>query len=112
MSQKELKNKPLVEAILELRWKLSIQGIDPHYSLLLGRFPERIEAKYPLHEPLPNAQFSDAMMPYILQHRFRPGLNKWPLIQIGPGVMTVNETEGYTWDKFKELCIYGSEESL
>ena len=42
---KELKNKPLVEAILEIRWKL--QGlppgpqVDPHYKLLLGRLFDR-----------------------------------------------------------------------
>ena len=110
MSQKELKNKPLVEAILELRWKLPVQGTDPHYSLLLGRFSEKIENKYPFHEALPNAQFPDAMMPYALQHRFRPEPNKWPLIQIGTGLMTVNENEGYTsWENFKEECVYALE---
>ena len=25
----------------------------------------------------------------------------WPLAQIGPGIMTVNDTEGYTWREFR-----------
>lgn len=109
MSRKVLKNKPLVEAILELRWVLPAQAIpgmegDPHYRLLLGRFSERVERDYPFHEPLPTAQIPDAMAAHVVQHRFRTSEGKWPLVQIGPGVMTVNETDGYTWDDFKNRC--------
>jgi uncharacterized protein (TIGR04255 family) len=58
MPRKELKNKPLVEAILELKWTLPAQATpgmegDPHYRLLLGRFSERVESSYPFHGPLP-----------------------------------------------------------
>ena len=110
MPRKELKNKPLVEAILELKWALPPQatpGIegDPHYRLLLGRFSERVEGDYPFHEPLPTAQIPDAMAAHMVQHRFRTSEGKWPLVQIGPGVMTVNETDGYTWDDFKNRCV-------
>jgi uncharacterized protein (TIGR04255 family) len=109
VAQKELKNKPLVEAILELKWMLpaqpapEIQG-DPHYRVLLGRFSERVEGNYPFHEPLPTAQVPDGMVAHMVQHRFRISAGKWPLVQIGPGVMTVNETDGYTWDDFKNRC--------
>jgi uncharacterized protein (TIGR04255 family) len=44
------------------------------------------------------------MIPHMVQHRFRKGRGAWPLIQIGPGIMTVNETVGYTWDNFKSCC--------
>lgn len=109
MPKKDLKNKPLVEAIVELRWvlpgqePLGIQG-DPHYRLLLGRFSERVQTDYPFHEPLPTTQIPDAMVAHMVQHRFRIGERAWPLIQIGPGIMTVNETDGYTWDNFKPRC--------
>jgi len=110
MPKKDLKNKPLVEAILELKWALSapvtagMEG-DPHYRLLLGRFSERVENDYPFHEPLPTSQIPDAMAAHMVQHRFRIGDGKWPLVQIGPGIMTVNETDGYTWDDFKDRCL-------
>ena len=76
MSKKDLKNKPLVEAILEFKWKLTSQTAsriktDPHYSLLLGRFSEKVERDYPFHEPLPTTQVPDAMVAHMAQHRFR-----------------------------------------
>ena len=38
----------------------------------------------------------------IVKHRFRVGKDTWPLVQIGPGILTVNETEKYgTFDHFK-----------
>jgi len=109
MPGKELKNKPLVEAILELRWELAKSASptaesDPYYRLLLGRFSERIESDYPFHEALPTSQIPDEMAAHMVQHRFRKAQNAWPLVQIGPGIMTVNETEGYTWDSFRSLC--------
>lgn len=107
MPRKNLKNKPLIEAILELRWILSGQEgsqEDPHYRLLLGRFSERIQDDYPFHEPLPTTQMPDSMAAYLAQHRFRIRDKDWPLIQIGPGIMTVNETDSYNWEKFKLQC--------
>lgn len=109
MSRKDLKNKPLVEAILELKWELPTQKAqgfeaDPHYRLLLGRFSERVESDYPFHETLPTTQLPDAMAAHMAQHRFRTSEARWPLLQIGPGLMTVNETDGYTWNDFKDRC--------
>ena len=107
--RKDLKTKPLVEAILELKWALPSEpppGIeaDPHYRLLLGRLSERVQDDYPCHEPLPTAQIPDAMVAHMAQHRFRVSDGGWPLIQVGPGVLTVNETDGYTWSDFKARC--------
>jgi uncharacterized protein (TIGR04255 family) len=109
MPPKELKNKPLVEAVLEVKWALKAHlqpgiEIDPHYRLLLGRFSERIEKEYPYHEPLPSSQIPDGMVAHSVQHRFRVGNGKWPLIQIGPGILTINETSSYTWQDYGERC--------
>ncbi len=106
MPRKELKNKPLVEVILELKWALPAPGMggDPDYQLLLGRFSERVESVYPFHEPLPTAQMPDVMAAQMVQHRFRTGKGGWPLVQMGPGIMTVNATDGYQWDDFRNRC--------
>jgi len=107
--RKTLKNKPLVEAIFELRWDLQERGrgmkIDPHYKLLIGRFYDKLDDEYPFHEQLPTATMPDEIAGYVVQHRFRKEKNKWPLIQIGPGIITVNDTEGYTWEDFKKRII-------
>ncbi len=109
MPSRILKHKPLVEAILEVKWALASAApnmlIDPHYKLLLGRLYERLSSDYPEHEQLPSAMIPDEMSAHVVQHRFRSAADGWPLVQVGPGVMTVNETDKYTWDDFRSRCI-------
>jgi uncharacterized protein (TIGR04255 family) len=109
MTRKILKNKPLVEAIFELRWNLQEPApgmkIDPHYKLLIGRLYDKLNDEYPFHEQLPAATMPDEIAGYIVQHRFRKDADKWPLVQIGPGIITVNDTEGYIWEDFEKRII-------
>lgn len=109
MTRKILKNKPLVEAIFELRWELQEPAlgmkIDPHYKLLIGRLYDKLNDEYPFHEQLPAATIPDEIAGYIVQHRFRKDKDKWPLVQIGPGIITVNDTEGYVWEDFEKRII-------
>jgi uncharacterized protein (TIGR04255 family) len=113
VSRKDLKSKPLVEAILEIRWRLVqpvqtqgpdrmvLPGRDPHYRLLLGRLFDRFRDEYPVHEQLATAALPDDMLGHVVQHRFRSASNDWPLVQVGPGVFTVNDTDRYTWTDFQ-----------
>lgn len=106
MSSQKLTNAPLVEAILEIRWQLQPSpggpGItfDPKYKLLVGRLFDQLKQHYPFHEPLPTAVMPDEMMNYLVQHRFRRSSNGWPLVQVGPGIVTLNDTDTYSWDDF------------
>jgi len=106
---KELKNKPLVEAILEVKWTLKGAKpgpqIDPHYKLFLGRLFDRLFTDYPAHEQLPTANMPDELVGHVVQHRFRTAPNEWPLVQIGPGIFTVNSTSDYTWSDFRPRAI-------
>ena len=112
---KQLKYKPLVEAILEIRWQL--QGTapapqtDPHYKLLLGRLFDRMLSEYPSHEQLVTATVPDELVGHVVQHRFRISPNGWPLVQIGPGVFSVNSTADYTWPEFR-LRVLSAVEKL
>lgn len=103
MTAKHLKNKPLVEAIFEMKWALqgppNVQA-DPHYKFLLGRLFDRISSDYSKHQPLPAASIPDEMAGNIVQHQFRIRENDWPLVQVGPGIITLNETTAYTWNDF------------
>jgi len=111
MNRKVLKNKPLVEAIFEVRWQLQSDEakpeikIDPHYKLLIGRLYDKLNRNYPFHEQLPAALIPDEMLEGVVQHRFRKGKDMWPLIQIGPGILTVNDTDGYVWEDFERRII-------
>jgi hypothetical protein len=52
MLRKVLKNKPLVEAIFEIKWGLKqiSEGlrVDPHYKILVGSLYAKIREEYPL----------------------------------------------------------------
>jgi len=106
MGRKILKNKPLVEAIFDLRWELQgpIRGMktDPHYKIIIGRIYDKVSNEYPFHEQLPTASMPDDIAGYVVQHRFRKNKNQWPLVQIGPGIITLNDTEGYVWEDFEK----------
>src|SRR2546426_4122963 len=110
MPRKPLPKKPLVEAILEVRWALQARPqtpiqVDPHFKLLLGRFYERARGRYPVHEQLPAATMPDELLAYTVQHRFRTTVNGFPLVQLGPGILTFNDTTGYDWDTFRPSAI-------
>ena len=45
------------------------------------------------------------MAPNVVHHRFRTAADHWPLVQLGPGIMSVNDTEGYRWHQFNKLCL-------
>lgn len=96
---KHLPNKPLVEAIVEIKWGKEGQP-DPGYPVIVGRLYERVAADYPVIEDLPVTQVPAELTVHMVRHRFRRVKDGWPLVQIGPGVLTVNETEGYQWDDF------------
>lgn len=106
----QLANPPIVEALVEVGWAMDkssgLNLIDPHYQLLLGSFYQRVKSEYPFHEALPAASIPDEVTGSVVKHRFRVAKDSWPLIQIGPGVMSVNETEKYTtFEKFKPRAI-------
>ena len=96
----DLANKPLVEAIFELRWSLD-ENVDESWELLPGLYYSEVRDQYPHLENLPISKVPAQMAVDIVRHRFRPEKDSWPLIQLGPGVLTVNETGGYTvWEEF------------
>jgi len=112
-----LKNAPLQEVIFEVGWALDIDphsGIesDSRFNLALGslktlvkkEFPHHV-ARVPFYELAPHAFNRQAVM------QFRKEPNGRPLLQLGPGVFTVNDTDkDYDWDEsFKPTLVYGLE---
>ena len=99
-----LNNPPLVEVIFELHWQLQQPQEGPpeqNYGIIAGRMYEKLQAEYPFHEPLPPASMPTDIAAYMVQHRFRKGENEWPLIQVGPGIVTLNQTkDGFRRDVF------------
>lgn len=108
MNRKQLSNKPLVEAIFEIRWNLTQLSdglaIDDLYDIMVGQLKQSFNDILPIHNRLPFAMIPGVSIPYQVQHQFRETAGGWPLLQLGPGVLTVNETENYDSSKFIKLC--------
>jgi uncharacterized protein (TIGR04255 family) len=97
----------LVEAIFEARWQLPDFGDgsppkDPLYKLAVGSLFENLKSEYPFHRQLPASVLPDEISAYIIQHQFRTADDSWPLVQLGQGILTVNDTrEKYNWGDFQ-----------
>lgn len=100
---------PLIEVIAEIRWSFvplaSIPdgGVDPHFDKFQAAFTENAAKKDYSHidvivpTEIPKEFF--AGKPVL---RVRRGSDKWPLLQIGPGLLTVNLVPPYQgWAEFK-----------
>jgi uncharacterized protein (TIGR04255 family) len=109
MDNTDLKSKPLVEAILEVRWELQKMSsdilLDPYYKLLPGRLYDRVKDDYPKHQELPASSIPDEITSYTVKEQFRHLQDDWPLIQIGPGILTFNDTHKYSWLDFRDRSI-------
>ncbi len=104
--EKHLENPPLVEVLLELRWKLrQPEGagfpVDPAYPIVVGLLYEQVKADFPFVEDLAQSRLSPEMLQYSIAHRFRAGPDCWPLVQIGPGIASLNFTTSYSWPDFE-----------
>ena len=105
-----LENKPLVEAIFELRWALEAEqpgiALDPGFRIFLGRYYDQVKGEYPAVVDLPSSTVPEEITPHQVRHQFRKAKDDWPVTQIGPGIMTVNETSGYLWDSFQPKLLH------
>lgn len=106
----QLKTPPLVEALLEIKWKLKKIGPDtfedPGYHLASGRLYDRINKRFGYIQNLPVSAVPEELTAYTVRQQFRKSKNGWPLVQLGPGVATVNFTSPYTWKNFRDNVKY------
>lgn len=108
---KIFKNPPIIEALFEMRWKIWEKGeppaapMDEKFKFFPGRFYDKIKELFPNVEVLPYSNIPDQLDINLPRYRFRKSPNSYPLIQIGPGVLTVNLDKNFTQDLFFNTCI-------
>lgn len=105
-----LKKAPILEAIFDMQWEIpqipnTQARRDPSYPLLYGRLYDRFKKEYTVTEDLPSVQVHPDASPYVVRHRMRKAANEWPIAQIGPGILTVNEGKNYSWDQFRHEIV-------
>jgi uncharacterized protein (TIGR04255 family) len=115
MTQKrDLENPPLKEVVFEVKWDINKvpSGVRKDSSVIAGVLLNKFQDNYPFYEPLEvsAAPIPEEMLSGIAMHRFRVGKDSWPLLQVGVGVFTVNDTNDgapYNWIDFKNRCVNG-----
>lgn len=102
MSRKKLPNAPLKEAIFEVFWDSPLDKsglkVDKEFELSIGKFSLNISENFPIHKrTIPQAA---SIKVYGLPlYQFWKGEIQWPVVQLGPGILTVNDTDkNYHWD--------------
>lgn len=102
-------NPPLVEVIAELHWNLKqVQSlpnakIDPFYEIFETDFVEKSvrNSLNDIQEIIP-AEVPLELIANQPRRRLRSKENEWPLVQIGPGIMTCNIVPPYEgWRDFE-----------
>jgi len=106
-----LKNKPLEEAIFVLKWELkkNIEDqsdeeyvSDPSFKLLIGRFWEKIKEQFPHFEELDASETSYDFGTFVPQFKFSKTPDKYPFVMLGPGIISVHDSEDYVWNTFEQ----------
>ena len=112
-----LPTNSLAEAWLELQWELEQTPIpnlkrDPNFDIALGAFYRNIKERYVRRKNLDAAQVPQDMTPHIVRYQFQQGDEELPVLQLGPGIASVNFTKGYTWDAFKAEALFLREQLM
>lgn len=110
----KLSKAPLQEVIFEARWELDIdsqtkQSYDPGFEFAIGVFEEKVREQYPIHKRLLPLGFPTLFPQPQPVHQFWSGEGQWPVLQLGPGIFTANETEkNYVWEsEFQPVIDFG-----
>lgn len=99
----KLPNAPLVEVVFELRWDINSQNDLIDFQYLHGDLYSIIKDSFPIRENLVPADIPFEALRSIPIFRFRRSENSYPLIQIGPGVISFNTVdEFYEWESFRD----------
>lgn len=102
---KKLPKAPLQEVILEVKWEMQMDPssgflTDPGFQLALGKFHQSIQNDFPLNTQKFNNDIPIHILGQQTLYQFWRAKDTWPVIQIGPGISTINEVEkSYKWEK-------------
>jgi len=98
---RKLPKAPLVEVVIELRWKITSKEELAGVQYLYGDLYNELKGKYPFRESIHPVEFPLEMTVNQPVHRFRAEKDGYPLLQVGPGIITLNIIDAkYYWDTF------------
>lgn len=103
----KLPNAPLQEIVFELLWEV---GRDEHgfpfdddFGFAQGLYAELTKIEFPFRKKTAFAGVPWSLYP-VPMHQFWKAENTWPVLQIGKGILVVNDTKSnYRWENYKKL---------
>lgn len=104
----KLPNSPLQEVIFEM---LLNQEVDANgnptgesFDLAQGIFDKKVSKDFKHRVTIPSP-LNFKIFPWI-KHQYWTSKDQWPVVQIGPGILTINDTEvTYEWHTFYSLIL-------
>jgi len=104
MPQDKLKTPPLIEVVFEIRWDPQRARKNPFFSIFWGGLHSKLNEKFPeIVSLLPDIPLPDEFTQNTYHYRFFSENKKFPMVQVGPGALTLHEKDpSYCWDSFKE----------
>ncbi len=102
---RKLPKAPLKEAIFEMCWPLQPDAssrnlVDTQYEFALGIFQRALKDSFPFHVSKIPIEVPHRMLNYQTLHQFWQAEKQWPVVQLGPGIATVNDTDqNYEWER-------------
>ena len=109
----KLPQAPLQEVIFEVRWDLDVdpesnQMIDNGFDMGVGAFKTLCKDEFHLSRRKVHADMPARLLFHQVVYQYWKGEGEWPVIQLGPGIFTINDTEkNYDWDNFYPLIKKG-----
>ena len=108
-----LPNAPLTEVVFEMRWGvMPAPDVPPPFSLdpgnpsivdTISRFAR--QNGFDRHEDLRQPVYGG--LAHGVSRRFYQGDDRFPLLQIGPGIFAANYSPQYEWESFRTLAEKG-----
>lgn len=99
----KLPNAPLLEVIFEIKWDIVNKSDMVDFQYLHGDLYSNLKDKFPYRESLVPPEVPYDALRGLPIFRYRKDKDCYPLVQIGPGVITINTTDDtYYWDNFRD----------
>lgn len=98
----KLPKAPLIEVIFEIRWSIEGEKEAQDVKYLPGDLYPLLKQEYPYREAVNPQAPVEFMLIHAPNQRFRYAKGDYPLVQVGPGIVTVNTVDAkYFWNKFE-----------
>jgi uncharacterized protein (TIGR04255 family) len=99
----KLPNAPLLEVIFEIKWDITSKTDIVDFQYLHGDLYSNLKSKYSHRENLLPPEVPLDIVKGNPVFRFREKQGSYPLVQIGPGLISLNTIdEKYFWNQFRD----------